>query len=68
MRPIVPFALLLLLAGCAAVGTRYYDDRFGPADPTRHDVPVPGKLSYRQEVQPILDRRCVVCHACYDAS
>lgn len=68
MRPIVPFALLLLLAGCAAVGTRYYDDRFGPADPTRHDVPVPGKISYRQEVQPILDRRCVVCHACYDAS
>ena len=23
-------------------------------------------MSYRQDVQPILERRCVVCHACYD--
>lgn len=24
-------------------------------------------LDYRREVQPILERRCVVCHGCYDA-
>ena len=24
-------------------------------------------MSYRADVQPILERRCVVCHACYDA-
>ncbi len=27
---------------------------------------VHGKL-YRQEIQPLLDKRCVVCHGCYDA-
>ena len=24
-------------------------------------------MSYREDVQPILERRCVVCHGCYDA-
>ena len=24
-------------------------------------------ISYRDEVQPVLERRCVVCHGCYDA-
>lgn len=24
-------------------------------------------VDYRQDVRPVLDRRCVVCHACYDA-
>jgi hypothetical protein len=24
-------------------------------------------VSYREQVQPILERRCVVCHGCYDA-
>ncbi len=26
-----------------------------------------GLVSYSQDVKPILDTRCVVCHACYDA-
>jgi len=30
---------------------------------TRLDSPV----SYEDEIKPILDRRCVVCHGCYDA-
>jgi hypothetical protein len=24
-------------------------------------------ISFADEVQPILDKRCVVCHGCYDA-
>jgi hypothetical protein len=37
--------------------------------PERFDTPRPPApgLSYRADVQPILERRCVVCHACYDA-
>jgi len=27
----------------------------------------PAGISYARQVQPILERRCVVCHACYDA-
>jgi hypothetical protein len=26
-----------------------------------------GAVAYREQVQPILERRCVVCHGCYDA-
>ena len=26
-----------------------------------------GPVSYREQVQPVLERRCVVCHGCYDA-
>ena len=39
-------------------------------DPTRYDVPAkPVRRACRiaQDVQPILERRCVVCHGCYDA-
>jgi hypothetical protein len=45
------------------------DELYGPADPGRHDRRSwqAGDVSYQSEVQPILTRRCVVCHACYDA-
>ncbi|MBL8351096.1 MAG: fatty acid cis/trans isomerase [Burkholderiaceae bacterium] len=62
--------VLVVLAGCATLTQDSLDTRFGPADPTRHDSPrlaAAGEVSYRREVKPILDRRCVVCHGCYDA-
>jgi len=67
----LPFALLVLgLASCATL-TRdsSIDQRYGPPDPTRYDKPAQpgGGMSYRADVQPILERRCVVCHGCYDA-
>ncbi len=60
---------LALLAGCAWVAQRDMDQRYGAPEVTRFDTPLPAKpgMSYRQDVQPILDKRCVVCHACYDA-
>ncbi|SBT04707.1 Fatty acid cistrans isomerase [Candidatus Accumulibacter aalborgensis] len=59
----------LVLSGCAALSTRTLDEQFGKADPERFDTPrsPSAGLSYRADVQPILERRCVVCHACYDA-
>jgi len=30
--------------------------------------PLPRQVSFRGEVQPLLDRRCVVCHSCYNAA
>ena len=30
--------------------------------------PLPRQVSFRSEVQPVLDRRCVVCHSCYNAA
>ncbi len=59
-----------LLAGCATLTQDSLVDRFGPAVPTRFDrapLAATGGLSYRRDVKPILDRRCVVCHGCFDA-
>ena len=59
----------LLIAGCTTLVSQHYDSRFGPADPNRFDHPQfsTGDISYRRDIQPILNNRCVVCHACYDA-
>jgi hypothetical protein len=64
-----PFLWIALLSGCAALTRHTLDEQFGSPDPARFDTPrAPGPgISYRADVQPILDRRCVVCHACYDA-
>lgn len=60
---------IALLSGCAALTRHTLDEHFGRPDPARFDTPrAPGPgISYRADVQPILERRCVVCHACYDA-
>lgn len=62
-------SLIVIVGGCAMLARHTLDERFGPADPARYDQPTapPLGMSYRANVQPILERRCVVCHACYDA-
>jgi len=68
---LLPPILLALLAGCATVlTTLQLDERFGPADPGRFDRPPAASAAapdYWKEVRPVLDQRCVSCHACYDA-
>src|SRR5512140_3330444 len=54
--PLLVLAAIALLAGCAAA-------RLAPvafATPTR-------TIGYLKEVKPILDKRCVVCHSCYNS-
>lgn len=66
-------ALLLFLVGCATLARDDLGALFGAADPARFDLPGqsapsrPGQVSYQREVRPILEQRCVNCHACYDA-
>jgi hypothetical protein len=68
--------LLLVLTGCAVVLTSTdYAQLHGPANPKQRilsaEQAIPqklaGKISYTEDVKPILDSRCVACHACYDA-
>ncbi len=62
--------LVACVAGCATLTQdSLLDQRFGPADPKRFDMPglSTAGMSYRRDVQPVLERRCVVCHGCYDA-
>ncbi len=60
--------LIVVLSGCAAITRHTLNEEYGAPDPARFDVPAmpPAGFSYRSEVQPILEKRCVVCHACYD--
>jgi len=50
------FTLLILLAGCAAP----------PPPPVRIQIP-DRRIDYVAEVKPLLDKRCVVCHSCYNS-
>ena len=61
--------LVILISGCAAVGTREFGKLYGPAEPHERAVAVlpAGDTDYWTEVKPILENRCVVCHGCYDA-
>lgn len=71
MRALLHLILLLLVAGCTTVVTQVQLDRqLGRPDPTRFDRPAapPAEApDYQTRVRPILERRCVACHACYDA-
>jgi hypothetical protein len=70
MRALAAALTLCALVGCATLSRDSFDERFGAADPQRYDqpaAPAPGGVSWRADVQPILQRRCVVCHGCYDA-
>lgn len=68
-RLVLSLFLISLLAACASVLAPRLDAMWGPADPTRFDTPAapPAGESYAQTIQPILNQRCVVCHACYDS-
>ncbi len=48
--------LLLLLTGCAAP----------PPPPVQVDIP-DRRIDYTGEIKPLLDKRCVVCHSCYNS-
>jgi hypothetical protein len=62
---------LLFVLGCAAITRHALDERLGTENPSRYDQPIRVSQSspdFLQDVKPILDSRCVVCHACYDAA
>ena len=62
--------LSLAVASCATLTQDVeLNQRYGLPDPARFDQPrAPAAEQPRwTDVKPILERRCVVCHACYDA-
>ena len=70
MRSLALLLAVGVLFGCATVAVQEFDRRYGTPDPARFDkpvAPVAGGVSYRHDVQPIFERRCVMCHGCYDA-
>lgn len=60
----------LILAGCTALKTHHLNSLYGQSEPrperiVSHDS-VDGR-HFLNEVQPIIEKRCAVCHGCYDA-
>ncbi|CAH0529569.1 fatty acid cis/trans isomerase [Vibrio hippocampi] len=63
------YALLIIFGGCATYAGMNYDELFGEQTVRQRTVD-PASLKgqhFLTEVKPIIDNRCVVCHACYDA-
>jgi hypothetical protein len=54
--------MIILLGGCAGFFSKKW-----PSEQAREYQPEQAALDYISKVQPILERRCVVCHGCYDA-
>lgn len=59
----------LLVGGCAGMRGATLDETYGPAYPRNRSTVQAASLpvDYWRDVKPVLDKRCVVCHACYDA-
>ena len=67
-------ALCAATATCGTLLSAKFDqklnDKYGKPNPATFDqrpAPAPGAVSYERQIRPLLERRCVVCHACYDA-
>lgn len=58
-----------IISGCAYVVTKDFSAQYGEAQPHNRVVSTlkNGEINYWNEVKPILEKRCISCHACYDA-
>ncbi|MFT3931881.1 MAG: fatty acid cis/trans isomerase [Spongiibacteraceae bacterium] len=64
--------VLLLVAGCAALAQQQWQQRYGkPLPPPARELVTPlagyQEPEYQRDIKPIFEKRCVVCHGCYDA-
>ena len=58
----------LVCAGCAALASLDLDNQYGNATPAnRAAIGSAADELFSQQVKPLIDARCVVCHACYDS-
>jgi hypothetical protein len=68
-RALVVILSILFVTGCAVFASQNLDQMYGVEKVSNRDVDVSQKDAdfYNEKVRPILDHRCVSCHACYDA-
>ncbi len=69
LKRIYGLGIVAFVSGCAAIGASQLEWRFGKAEPRERVVETlpPQTIDYWSAVKPIVEKRCVVCHACYDA-
>ena len=69
-KTIAIILVMAILAGCSAFKTMQYEKKYGTAQESVNrlvQAHAPSEVSFYDDVQPILERRCSVCHSCYDA-
>jgi len=71
MRKLNWLMLFLFLSGCATLGVMEFDKLYGASN-VENRLATPAATSaqtqhFTQNIQPIIENRCVVCHGCYDA-
>ena len=63
--------VVIVLSGCATFGVIEFDKRYGPSKvENRLKQPIATSAQsthFTNNIQPIIENRCVVCHGCYDA-
>ncbi|PHS01600.1 MAG: 9-hexadecenoic acid cis-trans isomerase [Oceanobacter sp.] len=63
--------LIVILSGCASIGLSDLDIEalFGKTVITDRRANLNSDVAqhYREDIEPVIEQRCVVCHACYDA-
>ncbi|KII75277.1 fatty acid cis/trans isomerase [Vibrio renipiscarius] len=69
LKKIFLLSFVIIFSGCATYAGLNYDQLFGESHvrERRVDLGSPSSNQFLNEVKPIIDNRCVVCHACYDA-
>ncbi len=69
LRKLFVLGLVTIFAGCATYAGLNYDQLFGKQQVRERRVALdtPQSNFFENDVKPIIDNRCVVCHACYDA-
>ncbi|MGD8110238.1 fatty acid cis/trans isomerase [Vibrio sp. TRT 17S01] len=69
LRTVAILFAATLFAGCATYAGLNYDQLFGSERVQVRQAPLSSQQAqtFLNDVKPIIDNRCVVCHACYDA-
>jgi len=69
LKKLFILSLVSVFSGCAVYAGLNFDELFGEQQVRDRQTPILSAQSqhFLNEVKPIIDNRCVVCHACYDA-
>jgi hypothetical protein len=67
----VPIAIGFFLGGCSPQEQLRLNERFGQSATVNHSAQAlldkASGIDFMHDIKPILDKRCAVCHGCYDA-
>jgi len=68
-KKILLIASLVLFSGCSVFAALNFDELYGKANvqPRQASIESVPAQHFLDNVKPIVDNRCVVCHACYDS-